>query len=88
MKSEKCRCCMYYSADYKQRSSDYSKLSHGFCSKYQKPQINTGFCDQFVSNEKKEKMLEWRRLSELDRALKSINDIAGILKEKAKEENK
>ncbi|MCL2675267.1 MAG: hypothetical protein FWE84_01580 [Firmicutes bacterium] len=84
MRSQRCRNCEYYSAYYKQRSSGYEKLNKGFCSKHQKEETQFKTCENFTSNEHREKIKEQLRLDALDGALKSINEIAQILKEKNK----
>ena len=85
MKVQKCTNCTYYSAYYLQWSNCYGKLNHGFCSKQQKPQTQFEACEDFKSNEAKEKRREERLFDSLERALESINGIAQILKEKTSE---
>ena len=82
MKKEVCKNCTYYSAYYKQWSSHYTRLDKGFCSKHQKIIKQYEICEDFKSNELKEKMREKRRMDALEQALISINEIAQILKEK------
>jgi hypothetical protein len=82
MKIQKCDDCVYYSAYYKQWYNSYEKLNHGFCSKIEKPKLHYDSCELFNSNEQIEQSREERRLLALEQALKSINDIANILKDK------
>jgi len=84
MKVEKCKNCTFYSAYYQQWSDHYGRLNHGFCSKHQKSQTQFEFCQNFISNEQKEKRREERLLFSLEQASKSINEIAVILNEKYK----
>jgi len=77
-----CKNCTFYSAYYKQYSSGFGKIDHGYCSKQQQPISQHETCENFKSNEAKEKSREERRLVALDQALESINEIAQILKEK------
>jgi len=85
MLSQKCKNCTFYTAYYKQWASGYGKLNHGFCSKRQQPQTQFETCEDFKSNDIKEKRREERLFLSLEQALESINDIALILKEKENE---
>jgi hypothetical protein len=85
MKTEKCKNCMHYTAYYKQWASSFGRLNNGFCSRHQKPQAQLEACEDFKSNEQKEKRRDELRLKHLEQALESINEIAQILKEKFKD---
>jgi len=80
LKTQKCKNCAFYY--YKQWSSFYSRLNHGFCIKHKKPQTQSETCEDYKSNEQKEKTREEKLFSSLEYALKSINEIAQILKER------
>ena len=85
MKSQKCKNCTYYTAYYKKWAASYGRLNNGFCTKHRKPQIQFEACEDFKSDEQKEKMREGRLFSSLEQSLKSINEIAQILKDKFNE---
>ena len=82
MKTQKCKNCTHYTAYYKKWSASFERLNKGFCAKHQKPQIQSETCEDFKSNEQKEKRREERLFDYLEFSLKSINEIAQILKEK------
>lgn len=77
-----CQNCTHYTAYYRKWSGGYSRLNNGFCSQNKKPQTLFETCDNFKSDEQKEKRREDMRLTALEQALTSINEIAHILKEK------
>ena len=81
MLSQKCKNCTFYTAYYKQWAAGYGKLNHGYCSKHEKPQTQFETCGSFLSNAKKERRKEERRLVCLEQALRAIIEIAQILKE-------
>jgi len=85
MKVEKCRNCIYYTAYYMRWSSCYDKLNNGSCSKFKQPQKEFDTCYCFKSNDVREKSREKQLFASLELALKSINDIALILKEKERD---
>jgi len=87
MKKNICKYCTFYTAYYEKFSSNFSRLSHGFCKKQNIPQLQFKTCDDFKSNEQKEKMREKRLFSHLEQSLISINAISHILKEKTDEQN-
>ena len=88
MRVQKCKNCTYYSAYYKKWSSHFGRLNNGFCSKHQKPQKHLNSCEDFRSNEQKEKMREERLFEKLEQSLTSIYEINQILKEKYSESTK
>ena len=87
MKVEKCKNCSYYTAYYTQCSSFYSRTSKGFCRKNNQQQKELDTCENFKDNGKITAMREERLFEALEWSLKSINDIAQILKEKADKKN-
>jgi hypothetical protein len=81
-----CKNCQYYVAYYKQQSSNFVKLNHGHCTTHKKPKGQHGaVCEAFTGKKRIEAVRERLRFKELDRALKSINEIAQILREREKE---
>jgi len=61
-------------------------MDKGFCSQHQKTQTQYATCDNFKSNEQKEKTREERLFLSLERALTAVDEIAKILKEKENNE--
>lgn len=82
MNSQKCKDCAYYTAYYKKLSSSFEKTNVGVCSKHKKIKTYLENCGEFKNNERREKENEKRLFVFLEQALKSINDISQILKEK------
>ena len=82
MNSQKCRDCTFYTAHYKKLAHGFVKQNNGFCRNHQKHQTQYKTCENFKSNEEKEKRREERLFKYLEQSLQSINEIAQILKEK------
>lgn len=82
MNKDICQNCTYYTAYYKKLSSLYSKLNHGYCRKQCKPQIYNNMCEEYHSNDQKERSREATMFRDLERAVRSINEITLIMKEK------
>ena len=87
MRSQICKNCAFYTAYYKQWAASYGRLNNGFCARCQKPRTQFETCEDFKDNEIKEERREKRMYDSLEQALKSINEIALILKEKEREKN-
>ena len=85
MTGQKCKNCTYYTAYYKQWANGYGRLSSGYCARQNSPKTQFESCEDFKSNETKEKRRDEKRLEYLEQALKSIVEIAQILKEKESE---
>jgi len=82
MEKQLCINCTFYSAYYKKWSACFGELNHGFCAKHQKPQKQYETCQEYKSNDQKEKTRHQRLLLSLEQSLTSINEIAQILKQK------
>lgn len=82
MKKERCKYCTFFTAYYRKEASGLCKSSYGFCKTHSKFINQFKNCEHYKSNEQKEKLQEQLRLEALDQALKSINEISQILKEK------
>jgi len=82
MKKEICKYCTHYTAYYKIHCTSYQRLTNGFCSKHQKPQIQSETCQNYKNNEQKQKRKEEQLLYTLEQALNWIIQIAQMLKEK------
>jgi len=82
MKSKVCINCTFYTAYYKRWSTHYGQLNHGFCSKHHKPQTQYKICEDYKSNEQKEKTREERLFAFLEQTLNSIIEIAQVLKDR------
>ena len=81
MKSQICKNCTYYTAYYKKWSACFGILNNGFCTKRRRPQTQFEACEDFKSSDQKEKRRKERLFDFLEYSLKSINEIAQILKE-------
>jgi len=82
MRAQQCKNCIHYTAYHKKLPASYCRLTNGFCSKHDKQQSQSETFESFVSNEQKEKRDEFILFHSLECALKSIDQIAQILKEK------
>jgi len=82
MKSQKCKYCAYYTAYYKKHIIGFERTNVGHCLKFRKLQTQLETCENFKCGEKKEQRQQERIFVSLEQALKSVNDIGQILKEK------
>ena len=77
-----CRNCTHYTAYYKRWATRFGKLPRGFCEKQQLPKNHSETCKNFTDNKQKELLREKLLIDCLAQSIKSINEIAQILKEK------
>ena len=82
MKSKFCRFCAFYIPYYHKLNSSYARQNHGFCCKHKNSQTPYEHCEDFKSNEEKEKRREEKLLADLESSLTSINEISQILRER------
>lgn len=82
MKKQTCISCTFYNAYYMQFGGSFKKTYNGYCSRSNKIRTKSDSCTDHINNCIREERTEKLRLKNLDKALKSINDIADILKEK------
>lgn len=81
MKKQICRNCLHFSVYYKRWGDRFSRLPTGFCCKHDKQQAHLEACENYLENKSKEEQSDLLLFQSLKQALKSVNQIAQILKE-------